>query len=143
VSDPVVPRVLALLLVAVVAVVAGLAIAGAAGGSDDDDGGVLPTAVPPSGEWFGAIAAPYRVDTSAGLTACGQPARDATLGVAHPVLPCGAKVVLRYGGTEVLTQVIDRGTGRPGREFELTTALAARLGLRGVEPIRWRFAARG
>jgi hypothetical protein len=40
----------------------------------------------------------------------------------------------------VLTQVIDRASGVPGREFDVTAALARRIGLRGVQPIRWRFA---
>jgi hypothetical protein len=56
------------------------------------------------------------------------------------VLPCGAKIIIRFEGTDVLTQVIDRGTGVPGREFDLTAELARRIGLRGVQPVRWRFA---
>ena len=138
----VVQRQLALLLVAIATVALALALVELAGGSGDDDGSVLPTATPPQGGWYTALAAPYRVDTSAQLTACGQAANETLPGVAHPVLPCGAKVVLRYGEREVLTQVVDRGSGRPGREFELTTPLAAQLELRGVEPIEWRFAAR-
>jgi hypothetical protein len=56
------------------------------------------------------------------------------------VLPCGAKVVIRFDGQDVLTQVVDRGAGLPGREFDLTPALAKRIGLTGVQPIEWRFA---
>jgi rare lipoprotein A (peptidoglycan hydrolase) len=98
------------------------------------------TSVPPAGGgWYRATVAPYR--PGAGRTACGQRATPRTLGVAHPVLPCGAKVVLRYGDVQVLTQVIDRGTGAPGREFDLSAELARRMGLEGVQAIRWRFAA--
>jgi rare lipoprotein A (peptidoglycan hydrolase) len=63
-----------------------------------------------------------------------------TMGVANPVLPCGVKIYLQYNGTQVLTQVIDRGPDVPGREFDVTRALAKRLGLVGTRTIRWRFA---
>ena len=141
-TDPLLQRVLVLLLIAVAAAVGALGIAEVAGGGGDDDG-VLATAEPPGGGWYRAIAAPYRLDQEAGLTACGQPAADTTAGIGHPVLPCGAKIVIRYGDTEVLAQVVDRGSGRAGREFELTAALAAAVRLRGVEPIEWRFATPG
>ena len=58
----------------------------------------------------------------------------------HPVLPCGAKIFLTYGGKTVLTTVVDRGPLAPGYEFELTPALAERVGLTGVQKIRWSFA---
>jgi len=56
------------------------------------------------------------------------------------VLPCGARIYISYGGTDVLTQIVDRGPYVPGREFDLTDALARRLGLRGVQNIRWSYA---
>jgi hypothetical protein len=96
----------------------------------------------PGGGWFQSIAAPYRLKTRPKRTVCGFRARPKTLGVAHPVLPCNTKLYLSYGGKEALTQVIDRGTGTPGREFELTAALALELDLRGVQAIRWRYARR-
>lgn len=124
---------------ALLALVAALAVAAAA---DSSSGGDDVASVPAAGGgWYRALAAPYRLGPDVERTACGQRATPRTLGVAHPVLPCGAKIVLRYGDVQVLTQVIDRGTGVPGREFDLTAALAARIGLAGVEPIRWRFAA--
>ena len=94
----------------------------------------------PDGGWYEALAAPYRIEGRATRTACGHRATAASLGVAHPVLPCGAKVMLSFRGREVLTQVIHRGTGVPGREFDVTAALAKRLGLSGIRRIRWRFA---
>jgi rare lipoprotein A (peptidoglycan hydrolase) len=73
-------------------------------------------------------------------TACGGVIRPDTVGVSHPTLPCGARVFITYNGTTVLTQVIDRGPFTPGRQFDLTDALARRLGLRSVQPIRWGYA---
>lgn len=74
-------------------------------------------------------------------TACGTIIRATTEGVAHPVLPCGAKIYISYHGKHVLTQVIDRGPYVPGRQFELTDALARLIGLTGVKRIRWSYAA--
>jgi rare lipoprotein A len=73
-------------------------------------------------------------------TACGGLITAATEGVAHPTLPCGARVFITYNGKTVLVQVIDRGPYVPGRQFDLTDALARRLGLRGVQEIRWAYA---
>jgi rare lipoprotein A len=73
-------------------------------------------------------------------TACGGVLRADTEGVAHPVLPCGARIYISFGGMNVLTQVVDRGPYVPGREFDLTDALARRLGLRGVQDIHWSYA---
>ena len=134
-------RLVLLAALALITVVAVLAIAALA-----DDPAAEPEverSVPaPDGGWYETIAAPYRLDTRKKRTVCGFRARPQALGVAHPVLPCGAKLYLSFGGKEVLTQVVDRGTGAAGREFELTAALARELDLRGVQPIRWRYAAR-
>ena len=73
-------------------------------------------------------------------TACGQVIGARTEGVAHPVLPCGVKLYLTYEGKHVLTQVIDRGPYEPGRQFDLTEALARRLGLVGVQRVTWSYA---
>ena len=62
-------------------------------------------------------------------------------GVAHPVLPCGARLYISYSGKHVLTQVIDRGPSRAEREFELTAALASCSASTGVQRIRWSYAA--
>ena len=96
---------------------------------------------PPSGprpvHWYSALAAPYAPPAR---TSCGLRATAHTLGIAHPVLACGAKLFVANGATEVLTQVIDKGPQLPGREFDVTTALARRLGLRGTQRVRWAFA---
>ena len=64
------------------------------------------------------------------------------MGVSHPVLPCGARLLLRFAGQTVLTEVIDNKLKSAGRQFELTERLAADLGLDGTQEIDWRFAAR-
>ncbi len=73
-------------------------------------------------------------------TACGGVIHPDTIGVSHPTLPCGARVFITYKGAKVLTQVVDRGPYVPGRQFDLTDALARRLGLRGVQEIHWAYA---
>ncbi len=131
-------RELALAGIALVALVVALAVAAV---RDDSDEPALPGSVPVAGEgWYRALAAPYRVERTGPRTTCGHDATTKTLGVAHPVLPCGAKLYVAYRGKQVLTQVIDRGTGVPGREFDVTVALARAIGLRGVKQIQWRFA---
>jgi hypothetical protein len=87
--------------------------------------------------WYSALAAPY---TPPRHTSCGLRATARTLGIEHPGLACGAKLFVALGSTEVLTQVIDRRSEVPGREFDVTPALAARLGLHGTERVRWAFA---
>jgi rare lipoprotein A len=76
-------------------------------------------------------------------TACGTILGPDTEGIAHPTLPCGARIFVTYDGKTVLTQVVDRGPYSSGRQFDLTDALARRLGLRGVQVVHWAYAARG
>jgi rare lipoprotein A (peptidoglycan hydrolase) len=102
-----------------------------------DDSEPLPQA---ARTWYRALAAPYGEAASDRRTACGLQLDARTMGVAHPVLPCGVKVYISFEGTQVLTQVIDRGPRVPGREFDVTKALADRIGLHGTQPIRWTFA---
>jgi len=93
----------------------------------------------PAGQWYSAMAAPYtRAKPKKG--ACGIVIGPKTLGVAHPVLPCGVKVYLEFHGKQVLTQVIDNGHTAPGRVFDVTLPVAKLLGLQGSQMIRWRFA---
>ncbi|HZT92585.1 MAG TPA: septal ring lytic transglycosylase RlpA family protein [Gaiellaceae bacterium] len=76
-------------------------------------------------------------------TACGGVIGPNTIGVAHPTLPCGARIFVTYRGTTVLAQVIDRGPYVPGRQMDLTDALARMLGLQGVRQVHWAFARSG
>jgi rare lipoprotein A (peptidoglycan hydrolase) len=104
----------------------------------------LPKPVPaPGGGWYEALAAAEGESFGGRRTACGHRLTRRSIGVAHPVLPCGAKLFISYGDKMVLTQVIDRGPFVPGREFDFTRELARRVGLRGTQPIRWRFARAG
>jgi rare lipoprotein A (peptidoglycan hydrolase) len=95
---------------------------------------------PAAGNWYTALAAPYTPSATPHKGACGVTIGPSTAGVAHPVLPCGVKIYVRFGGKEVLTQVVDRGHTVPGREFDVTQALAKLLGLQGTQTIQWRFA---
>ena len=117
--------------------IAALAIARRDAGGNDS----LPGAIPVPGiGYYTARAAPYRPTPSHQRTACNVPFTKDTQGVAHPVLPCGVKLYIRYHGHEVLTQVVDRGPNVPGRDFDVTKALADRIGLHGTQTIKWRFA---
>jgi rare lipoprotein A (peptidoglycan hydrolase) len=73
-------------------------------------------------------------------TACGGVIGKDTEGVAHPTLPCGARIFITFRHHTVLVQVIDRGPYEGGREFDLTDALARRVGLSGVQEIHWSYA---
>jgi rare lipoprotein A (peptidoglycan hydrolase) len=93
----------------------------------------------PTGQRYTALAASYAPSAQV-KGACGIVIDAKTLGVAHPVLPCGVQIYIEYKGKQVLTQVVDRGPNAPGREFALTVALADLLHLDGTQQIRWRFA---
>jgi hypothetical protein len=129
VSAIVVRRIASLAAVAVLSVSIALYVAHRGG-----HGTTLPA---PAGPWTtaltGAYAAPAR-------TACGVRVGPRTIGVAHPVLPCGVELYIRFGKRTVLTQVIDRSHTASGRAFDLTGALATLLGVQGTQPIQWRFA---
>ena len=102
-----------------------------------------PRSVPTAdGGWYTALAASRGLARDAERTTCGLVLTGRSLGVSHPTLTCGAKIVVEYDGTQVLTEVIDRRLKEPGRQFELTEALARRLDLEGTQEIRWRFASR-
>ena len=90
--------------------------------------------------YYTAKAAPYGPTAAHRRTACGKPFLKTTEGVAHPVLPCGVRLYIRFRGREVLTQVVDRGPNVPGRDLDVTKALANRLDLHGTQTIQWRFA---
>jgi hypothetical protein len=56
------------------------------------------------------------------------------------VLPCGTKLFVQLGGKRVYTQVVDRGPVLSREDFDLTAALADRIGLTGTRQVRWAFA---
>ena len=139
-SPAVLQRAAALGAVALLAAVGALALTSHDGSGAADAG---PQAVPtPDGGWYSALAASRGVAGDAERTTCRRILTGRSLGVTHPTLPCGAKIFLRYGETEVLTEVIDTKLTETGRQFELTEALARRLALEGTQEIEWRFASR-
>ena len=103
----------------------------------------LPPGIPVPGSkngYYTARVAPYGPTPAHRRTACNEPFTKETQGIAHPVLPCGVKIYLRFHGREALTEVVDRGPTVPGRDFDLTKALADRLDLHGTQTIQWRYA---
>ena len=136
---PLLQRELALAAAALLAVVVALAI-----GARDNTSAAAPSRLPRpavsqlSG-WYTALAGVRKRPLARGRSACGTLLDPNTLGVDHPVLPCGTKVFVVYNDKTALTTVVDRGPLRPGYEFELTPALAELLGLTGVQRIRWSF----
>jgi hypothetical protein len=120
-----------------VALLAGLG-ALALGGEDGRGVTSLPDQVETEAPWQEAVVGvrgrPGR------RTTCGTVLGPDTAGVIHPVLPCGARLVLRSGQRTETAEVVDRAAAGPGRDFGVTRALATRLGLDGDTRIRWRFA---
>ena len=133
-------RTIALAAVALVACVATLALTGEARNSGDE---TFDVPVVGGTGWYTALAGSRGPARDAEQTTCRQILTASSLGVTHPVLPCGAKIFISYGDAEVLTEVIDTKLKRPGRQFELTEALAQRLGIEGTQQIKWRFATSG
>ena len=134
-------RAVALAAVALVAALGALALAA---NRDEGETAAGPQAVPTAdGGWYTALAGSRGAPRDAERTTCQLILTRRSLGISHPVLPCGAKIYLAYGDRELLTAVIDSRLKKPGRQFELTESLATRLGIEGTQEIRWRFATRG
>lgn len=98
------------------------------------------TGAPTASGWNRAFAGSRGPAGDAQRTTCGQVLTNDSLGLTHPVLPCGAKLVVRRGDTLILTEVIDNDLVDTGRQLEVTEGLATMLGLEGTEEIEWRFA---
>ncbi|MGB2952699.1 MAG: hypothetical protein WBB74_04815 [Gaiellaceae bacterium] len=100
----------------------------------------LPQPVVGPGGWYPALAG-VRRPAYGHLTNCGVLVQGGTLGVTDSVLPCNAKLyVTRKGAPKILTQVIERRAVVLGRRFDVTPALADKLGLEGVEGVTWTYA---
>jgi rare lipoprotein A (peptidoglycan hydrolase) len=139
VSPQLLQRALWLAGITLVAAVAALAITRRDSGSSRNLPGAIAVPGTKNG-YYTAKAAPYGPTAAHRRTACGKPFLKTTEGVAHPVLPCGVRLYIRFQGREVLTQVVDRGPNVPGRDLDITKALANRLDLHGTQTIQWRFA---
>ena len=130
-------RLLALAAVALLAALGAVAVVHA-GEEAPATGATGATA--PGGGWYRALAASRGPAGDAERTSCSLILTSKSLGVTHPVLPCGAKLLLRFAGKTVLTEVIDNRLKSAGRQFELTDPLAELIGLDGTQQIEWRFA---
>ena len=62
-------------------------------------------------------------------TACGQKLTSRLMGTAHKTLPCGTVVHFRYRGRRATARVVDRGPYASGVEYDLTWAVARKLGV--------------
>jgi hypothetical protein len=125
---------------AVLAAGALLATLGVLAGSDRGDEAVP---IPPARvdvRWERAVVGVLPATAYARETSCGLKLSLGTLGVAHPLLPCGVDLVVSRDGGEIRTEVVERTAARAGRDFELTRALARELGVDREGVIRWRFA---
>jgi hypothetical protein len=133
-------RALALASVALLAAIGALALAEERADRDEPAGALPVPIAAPGGGWYDALAAPPVQPQTPRRTACGYQLRPKSIGVAHPVLPCGTKLYLAFRDREALTQVIAVGPSVAGRQFTLTNALAKALGVQGTQTIRWRYA---
>jgi hypothetical protein len=123
------------------AALAGVALVGALGAialTHVGDGSSEPPARQAAVEWEEAQVATFAVTDEP--TACGVTITPTSFGVAHPVLPCGAKLLLDFQGRRAQAEVVERGSVGPGHSFDLTPALAQQLGIPGEATVRWRFA---
>ncbi len=102
----------------------------------------VPAAPRAAERWYEASVVVYGPGLFGRATACGVRLTRRSKGVAHPVLPCGARIVVAHAGHEAETRVIDTGPYGRGEAFALTPALAADLDVRGVQIVRWRFSQR-
>jgi hypothetical protein len=92
--------------------------------------------------WSEAAVGTYGPGLYGRPTECGLELTPSTRGVSHPVLPCGARIVVAQGGRQAETRVVDRRSFGQGQAFALTESLASELGITGVQLVRWRFAPR-
>lgn len=129
-----------LTLLAAVALLATVGAAAIVEQQAASEGSVSLTSAPAPAGWNIAFAGSRGPAGDAQRTTCGQVLGPKSLGVTHPVLPCGAKVILRRGSSQVLTEVIDNTLVEPGRQLEVTDELARMLGIDGTVELEWRFA---
>jgi Lytic transglycolase len=95
---------------------------------------------PPTIQWQSAVVGVVPARAYARETSCGAHLDAGSIGIVHPVLPCGVDLVVTYRGKQVRAEVVNRGPVGGGRDFEVTKALADRLGFSGRQTIQWRFA---
>jgi len=126
--------------IALVALLVAFELAHKLGGNSPSSDSKIQAVPAPGSSWNVVRAGILGLSEKGKQTACGVTIGLKTYGVAHPSLPCGARVFIAYGHTQVLTEVLERGPYVPGRGLDLTPALAAKLGIDVVTDVRWRFA---
>ena len=125
------------------AALAGVALLATLGALALSHKGESPVPVEPvsgSIRWEPAVVGVLGPEAYAQKTSCGVALDSGSVGLAHPVLPCGVDIVVAYGDRRIRTEVVARGRVPADRDFELTKALADELGVHGTQTIRWRFA---
>jgi hypothetical protein len=132
-------RLAALAAAALLAGVFGIALSQA--GRSSTPAAMPEPAAGPWGGWTTALAGVALSLSSQGRASdCGWLVRRSTLGVLHPVLPCGARVFVEYGGRRALTRVVGHRPVAPADQLDVTPHLARILHLEGVRRVRWAFA---
>jgi Lytic transglycolase len=122
------------------AALAGVALVGALGAialsqiNDDSDAAPPPTATV---AWESATVGVFEPPDDP--TSCGVTVTQETVGIAHPVLPCGATILVEHQGRSARADVVERGPVDAGRAFDLSPALARELGVSATTVVRWRF----
>jgi hypothetical protein len=102
----------------------------------------LPRSIPaPGGGWYSDLMAPNGTAFQA-QGSCGLALGPQSLGLSSQLYPCRTKIWLHVNGEDVLTQVISHSPPPPGATFEISPALARKVGLTVTKEIQWRFAAR-
>ncbi len=127
-------RQLLLAAVALLAVALSLAV------SERHQARLRAASLPPSQGSYTALGGSWGATEVGRTTACGVVLSSHTMGIASPVLPCGLRLYLSFHGRHVLAAVIGRDPSGPGREFDLTQALARQLGIAGVRRVSWSYA---
>jgi hypothetical protein len=136
-----VERTLALGAAALLAGVLALALSDRGSGSGSSPSTAPRPAVGPGLGWYAVRAGVAERPSRRGRrTSCGWLVVRGTLGVVHPVLPCGARIFITYRGTRALTRVVAHGPVPQGRGLDLMPRLARRIGFDGVREIQWAFA---
>ena len=132
-------REIALAAIALLAAIVSLALT--SHGSSAKTRGLIQPITLQGGQWRTSLAgaSPARYGRR---TNCDIVIEPGTIGVGSSVLPCGVKLYFAYGEQPAGPDAGDRARGpcRPGATFELTPRLAEKLGIDGVQKVRWVFA---
>jgi rare lipoprotein A len=99
-----------------------------------------PAAAPKSADAMEGLAAVYSDKLNGRKTASGQAFRQSELTAAHPTLPFGTKVRVTntQNNKSIEVRINDRGPTQAGRVIDLSSAAAAKIGIRktGTAPVK-------